>query len=74
MNSKNLFSGFIFVIIIIIGLIWARSVYNASNPAESSIIFVIALIVALVISSSVMNMSFHGCTTLLKPAFHACNK
>ncbi|MEO8820649.1 MAG: SPFH domain-containing protein [Ginsengibacter sp.] len=47
MKSKSLFSGFIFVIIIAIGLVWARSLYSNSTIAGS------AFIIALFISSAI---------------------
>jgi regulator of protease activity HflC (stomatin/prohibitin superfamily) len=53
MKSKSLFSGLIFVIIMIIGLVWARSVYSATNIVEAAIIAGSAFIIALVISSAI---------------------
>ncbi len=53
MRSKNVFSGFIFVIIFGGGLAWARAAYNPSNIAESVIIAVLALVLALFISSAI---------------------
>jgi regulator of protease activity HflC (stomatin/prohibitin superfamily) len=53
MKSKSLFSGFIFVIIMVIGLVWARSVYSATNIVEAAIIAGSAFIIAVVISSAI---------------------
>jgi regulator of protease activity HflC (stomatin/prohibitin superfamily) len=53
MKSNNLFSGFIFIVIIGIGLVLARSVYTEANVAESAIIAGIAFVTALAISSSI---------------------
>ena len=53
MRSKNVFSGFIFVIIFGSGLIWARAAYDPSNIAKSVIIAVLALVLALFISSAI---------------------
>jgi len=52
-KSKSLFAGFIFVVILGIGLAWASAVYSASNIAESAIIAVTAFVVALIISSAI---------------------
>jgi regulator of protease activity HflC (stomatin/prohibitin superfamily) len=53
MKNKSLFSGFIFIIILGIGLIWARTVYNPVDIAESVIIAAIFFVIALVISSAI---------------------
>ena len=53
MNSKNLFSGFIFMIIVGIGLICASSVYSKTNIEESAIIAVVAFVAALVVSAAI---------------------
>jgi regulator of protease activity HflC (stomatin/prohibitin superfamily) len=53
MKSKSLFSGFIFVVILGIGLALASSVYNVSNISESVIIAVSAFVIAIIISSAI---------------------
>jgi regulator of protease activity HflC (stomatin/prohibitin superfamily) len=53
MKSKNLFSTLVFIIIVAIGLLWARSVYSTTNIAETAIIAGSAFIIALVISSAI---------------------
>jgi len=53
MQSKSLFSVFIFIIITVVGLLWARTVYDAANITESATISGSALILALIISSAV---------------------
>lgn len=53
MKSKSLFSGLIFVIIMAIGVVWARSVYSTTNIAETGIIAGSAFIIALIISSAI---------------------
>ncbi len=53
MKSKSLFSGLIFVIIMAIGVVWARSVYSTTNIAETAIIAGSAFIIALIISSAI---------------------
>jgi regulator of protease activity HflC (stomatin/prohibitin superfamily) len=53
MKSKSLFSGLIFIIIMAIGLAWARSVYSATNITETAIIAGSAFIIALIISSAI---------------------
>jgi regulator of protease activity HflC (stomatin/prohibitin superfamily) len=53
MKSKNLFSGFVFVVILGIGLAIANTVYNAAEPAESILIAGSAFLIALFISSAI---------------------
>ncbi len=53
MKSKSLFSGFIFIIILVIGLIWARAEFNPKNYVISAIICGVFLVVAIVISSAI---------------------
>ncbi|MGZ3839991.1 MAG: slipin family protein [Flavisolibacter sp.] len=53
MKSKSLFSGFIFVIILSIGLIWARMSYDPANTFESALIGCISFVVALLVSSAI---------------------
>ncbi|WP_301922288.1 slipin family protein [Ferruginibacter sp.] len=53
MNSKNLFSGFIFILIVVVGFMWASSVYSPSNISESAIIAAGAFIIALIASSAI---------------------
>ncbi|MBC7628725.1 slipin family protein [Ferruginibacter sp.] len=53
MNSKNLFSGFIFILIVVVGFMWASSVYSPSNISESAIIATGAFIIALIASSAI---------------------
>ena len=52
MKSKSLFSGFIFIIILVIGLVWARAEFNPANYSLSAIIAGVFLVLALVISSA----------------------
>jgi regulator of protease activity HflC (stomatin/prohibitin superfamily) len=53
MNSKSLFSGFIFILIVVIGFMWASSVYSPTNISESAIIAAWAFIIALIASSAI---------------------
>jgi regulator of protease activity HflC (stomatin/prohibitin superfamily) len=53
MKSKNLFSLFIFVVILSAGIAAAYTEYGVSNNVESSIIIAVAFVVALIISSSI---------------------
>ncbi len=56
MKSKSLFSGFIFIIILVIGLVWARAEFNPANYTVSAVSAIIAgvfLVLALVISSAI---------------------
>ena len=53
MKSKSLFSGLIFVIIMVIGLLWARTVYSTTNVGETAIIAISAFIIAIIISSAI---------------------
>lgn len=53
MKSKSLFAGFIFVIIVAIGLVWAHSIYSTTNIAETAIIAGSAFIIALIISAAI---------------------
>ena len=53
MQSKSLFSGFIFVVIFGVGLMWAYASHGASTNAESTIIVACFFVVALIISSAV---------------------
>jgi regulator of protease activity HflC (stomatin/prohibitin superfamily) len=53
MKSKSLFSGFIFIIILVIGLVWARAEFNPTDYVLSAIIFGVFLVLALVISSAI---------------------
>ena len=53
MKSKSLFSAFIFVIILAIGLFVAYSAQGVFNSLESTFIIVIAFLLALIISSAI---------------------
>ena len=53
MKSKNLFSLFIFVIILVLGILWSRAVYDIANVAESAIIVGSSFVVALTISTAI---------------------
>jgi regulator of protease activity HflC (stomatin/prohibitin superfamily) len=53
MQSKSLFSGFIFFVILVIGLVCAYAVYNPVDKTASIAIGVAAFILALLISSSI---------------------
>lgn len=53
MKAKSLFSGFIFVLIAGIGLLWARSIYSETNMIESATIAVISVLIAIICSSSI---------------------
>lgn len=53
MRSKSAFSGFIFIIILAIGLILARTTYEPANIARSVIIAALAFVLALLVSSAI---------------------
>jgi regulator of protease activity HflC (stomatin/prohibitin superfamily) len=53
MKSKNFFSGFIFIIILGIGLVLARAMYDPANISKSAITASVALVLALFISSAI---------------------
>lgn len=53
MNGKNLFSGFIFIIILGVGFVWAISVYSQSNFMETALIATVAFIFAYITSSAI---------------------
>jgi regulator of protease activity HflC (stomatin/prohibitin superfamily) len=53
MKSKSLFSGFIFLAIIAIGLAWARAVYADNNMTQSIVIGVSAFVIALTLSAAI---------------------
>src|SRR5580704_16111621 len=53
MKSKSLFSFFIFVVILGIGLAGAYAVYDVANVGKSVIVAAIAFLVALIISSAI---------------------
>ena len=53
MKNKSLFSGFLFLIIMAIGLVWAGSAYSPTNITDTTIIGVSTLIIALIISSAI---------------------
>ena len=53
MKSKSIFSAFIFIVIIGVGLAIAYSMYDISNPVKSAIIAACGFIVALIISSAI---------------------
>ncbi|QOW11826.1 slipin family protein [Kaistella flava (ex Peng et al. 2021)] len=53
MKSKSLFSGLIFIIIMAIGLLWARSAYSPTDITETTIIALGTFVIALIISSSI---------------------
>ena len=53
MKSKILFSIFIFVIILAIGLVWAGAAFNPANYTSSAIIGGVFFVIALVISSAI---------------------
>ncbi len=53
MKSKSFFSGFLFIIILGVGLALARTMYDPANIAKSAIIASVALVLALFISSAI---------------------
>ena len=53
MKSKSLFSGFVFIILVVIGLLLARVEYNPLDYKLSTIIVVVFVLVAFVISSAI---------------------
>ena len=53
MKSKSIFSKIIFIIIMIVGLLWARTVYSTANVEEAAIIAIVTFIIALIISSAI---------------------
>ena len=53
MKSKGLFSGFIFVLIVAVGLVWARYESNPADYTVSAIIADVFLVLALLISSAI---------------------
>src|SRR5665811_669598 len=53
MKSVSLFSGFIFIAIFGVGLLWAHAVYDPSYGADSTIIGVGSFVAALLISSAI---------------------
>jgi regulator of protease activity HflC (stomatin/prohibitin superfamily) len=53
MKSKNVFGGFVFVILFGLGLIWAYVVDNPADRTESIIIGVGSFLLALLVSSSI---------------------
>jgi regulator of protease activity HflC (stomatin/prohibitin superfamily) len=53
MRNQNSFPVIIFFVILGIGIVWARMVYDASNVATSTIIMVSAFVVALLISIAI---------------------
>jgi regulator of protease activity HflC (stomatin/prohibitin superfamily) len=53
MKSQSLFSVIIFIIILGIGFTWAHAVYDASDPAASTIIVASAFVVAMLVSSAI---------------------
>ncbi|OIR13199.1 modulator of FtsH protease HflK [mine drainage metagenome] len=53
MKSKSLFSVFVFFVILIIGLILARLIFETSNNAENTILTVCVVVIALLVSSAV---------------------
>ncbi len=53
MKSKSSFAGFIVIIIVAIGLIWAHYVYSATTITERVVIAAGFFIIALLISSSI---------------------
>jgi regulator of protease activity HflC (stomatin/prohibitin superfamily) len=53
MRSKNLFSSFIFIIILGVGIVFAATKYNPANIAMSSTIAAVALLLAVTISSAI---------------------
>jgi len=52
MNSKNLFSVFVFFVILIVGLVWASTIYR-DTPVESTFIVVVFFVAALITSSAI---------------------
>lgn len=52
MKSKSIFSGFIFIIVLAIGVIWARAAYDPANYAVSAIIGGAFFLLALMLSSA----------------------
>lgn len=53
MKSKSLFSVFIFVVILGVGLVWAHAAYSTSNTQDSTLITMAAFIIALLVSSAI---------------------
>jgi len=53
MKSKNLFSSFLFIVILGIGIVWARAVFNPVDYAESIIISSIFLVLAMIVFSAI---------------------
>ncbi len=53
MKSKNIFGGFIFVILFGLGLVGAYAVYNPADKIGSIIIGVGSFLVALLVSSAI---------------------
>jgi regulator of protease activity HflC (stomatin/prohibitin superfamily) len=53
MKSKNIFPGFIFIIIIGIGIAVTNAIYTGSNAVESGIVAGTAFLMALLISSAI---------------------
>lgn len=53
MKSKSLFSVFVFFVILIIGLILARLIFETSNNAENTFLTVCVVVIALLVSSAV---------------------
>ncbi|MDE3142536.1 MAG: slipin family protein, partial [Bacteroidota bacterium] len=52
MKSKSLFSVFIFFVILVVGLLLARFIFETSNNLESTFITVCIFIIALLVSSA----------------------
>ena len=53
MKNKSMFSAFIFIVITVIGLLWARYVYDPINILQSAVIALVSLVVALIFSSAI---------------------
>ena len=53
MRNQNSFPVILFLVILGIGIVWARAVYDASNVAPSTIITISAFLVALLVAVSI---------------------
>ena len=53
MQTKSLFSLFLFIIILFIGLACAWAVYSVANAIESGIIAAVSFIIALLVASAI---------------------
>ena len=53
MNSKNLFSGFVLILIAGTGFRWVSSVYSQRNFVDTAVIAASVFIIALITSSAI---------------------